>query len=123
MGLALPGFSGTTVKISSEEAADAPAIQKKRSCQEMKVSRCSTGVVAISAPSPPMPSRQPLTSGQRFWGNHSVIALNEPIRPAAQPRPISARPTISVSGFVPRPKITAPAPAISSSTVCTRRGP
>ena len=67
--------------------------------------------------------KQPLTSGQRSFGNHSVMALNEAKKPPATPRPINARPTINMAFVSPIANTAAPSAIDSNRQAWTRRGP
>jgi hypothetical protein len=86
-------------------------------------SSASTGTVADSEPTLPIPIIQPLSAVSRSRGNHSVNALIDPIRPADTPSPISARPAESIARSRARPKISAPAAATQKSAAVQRRGP
>ena len=117
------GRRGTTVNSTTAAVPDSAAKPANTPRQSVIPSSISTGAVADSAPRPPAVMMQPFANGSRSGANHSVLALNEAIRHADTPSPISARPTVSPG----RPSLTAntalPAAATSSSADSTRRGP
>jgi hypothetical protein len=82
-----------------------------------------SGVEAVSAPRPPAAMMAALSEAWRSMPNHWPKALNEAIRQAETPSPISARATASSVSESPTANSAQPAAAISSSEASTRRGP
>ena len=85
-------FGTTSTRITAATTPKAP-VTMYTPRQSVTASIHSTGAVAASAPTPPTASTQPLISGSRSTGNHMLKALNEAIRQAETPRPMSARAT------------------------------
>ncbi len=105
-------------------ASSASAARAKNTPRQPATGRIQpSGVVAVSAPRPPAAITAALSEAWRSAGNHSEKALNEAIRQAETPRPISARAVASPTRLLPSAKKALPAAAISSSAASTRRGP
>ncbi len=83
----------------------------------------SSGTVVDNAPTVPKAKITPLTRGIFALGNHSTFAFSDAIRQADTPRPISPRPTISVTASDPKANSAAPTAATIRSAACTFRGP
>jgi hypothetical protein len=69
-----------------------PARDANSPRQPMACTTSSAGAVAVTAPSAPSITSQPLASASRWGGNQSTMALNPAIRANATPSPSKARP-------------------------------
>lgn len=91
--------------------------------QSVTVSAISTGTVPATAPKPPAAICRPLAKGRRPLGSHMAKALNAPIRHAAVPNPIKARPAIRPPAVAALAKMKQPSPANSNKAASVRLGP
>ncbi len=120
---ALPRRCGTARTIKAALPAAASASSANRARQSATRSSISAGAVAVTAPSAPNMMSTPLASERRSRGNQSVTAFSPAISAAAEPMPISARPSANSARLCASANSPAPPAASGSRTACTRRGP
>ena len=91
--------------------------------QPMVSAATARGVVANSTPAPPTTYTMPLSRANRSGGYHLEIVTSIPMRPAAQPAPMRARPRVSPKTPSAIENTAEPPAAITNSPDMVRRGP